>query len=131
MGLLTVTDALSDAEASGNAAKHTSAAAPPSSFSNAKTASKIFGAAATLLLSMTFSHLSAAVVGIAVTIAAIGPGATADDAGASSERKSRLFVVSGVLAHNTAHGQHKKNIPHISFLSFAPLLQKGDVICAH
>ena len=44
------------------------------------------------------SQLSAAVVVIAVAIATIGLGITADDAGADSEPKSRLFVVSSVLA---------------------------------
>ena len=42
---------------------------------------------------MTLSQLSAAVVVIAVAIAAIGLGTTADDVGAEPE--SRVFVVSG------------------------------------
>ena len=76
------------------------------------------------------SQLSAAVVVIAVAIAAIGLGITADDAGADSEPKSRLFVVSSVLAHNTAHGKHKTYFP-FSF-SFPPLLRKKEVaICVH
>lgn len=67
---------------------------------------------------MTMSQLSAAVVVIAVAIAAIGLGITADDAGADSEPKSRLFVVSSVLAHNTAHGQHKTYFLPFSFFRF-------------
>lgn len=82
-----------------------------------------------LLTIMPLSQLSAAVVVVAVVIAAIGLGITADDAGAESKPKSRLFVVSSVLARNTAHGQHKTNI--LFFFHLTPLFAKGDVICAH
>lgn len=78
-------------------------AAAPSSFSNAKTASKFFGATYFTFVAMTFLSPFTAVVGIAVTIAAIGSGATADDAGAGSERKSRLFVVSGAALVQHCH----------------------------
>lgn len=49
------------------------------------------------------SLLSAAVVVIAVAIAAIGLGATAEDAGA--EQKSRLFVVSGAALVQHCQGE--------------------------
>lgn len=65
---------------------------------------------------MTMSLLSAAVVVIAVAIAAIGLGATAEDAGA--EQKSRLFVVSGAALVQHGQGERDNRFFSIACLIF-------------
>ena len=67
---------------------------------------------------MTMSLLSAAVVVIAVAIAAIGLGATADDAGDDSERKSRLFVVRGAALVQHCQGERDNHFIFSSLLLF-------------
>ena len=73
---------------------------------------------------MTMSLLSAAVVVIAVAIAAIGLGATADDVGSDSERKSRLFVVSGAVLVQHCQGERHNHFFFLllSFFFVAPII---------
>ena len=63
------------------------------------------------------SQLSAAVVVIAVAIATIGLGITADDAGADSEPKSRLFVVSSARVLHSYRNELKKQILQFSLFT--------------